>query len=132
MRPVTANGQSEVFEQILHIGEGDVFIAISFPRYSKRTIAALKYASDRGAKIISITDDKHSPLAENANYLLTARSDMTTFVESLVAPFSLINALIVAVGLRKREELSETFTNLERIWEEYQIYETGTGRKFSS
>lgn len=123
VRPVVANSQSEIFEQILRVGEGDVFIAISFPRYSQRTIAAANYAGDRGAEIISITDDVRSPLADRADYLLTARSDMTTFVDSLVAPFSLINALIVAVGLRKREEVSDTFEQLERIWEEYQVYE---------
>lgn len=132
VRPVVANGQSEIFEQILHVGEGDVFIAVSFPRYSQRTIAAVNYASDRGAKIISITDDVHSPLAAKADYLLTARSDMTTFVDSLVAPFSLINALIVAVGLRKREEVSATFEQLERIWDEYEVYEKTVGHRKDS
>lgn len=123
IRPVVANSQSEIFEQILRVGEGDIFIAISFPRYSQRTIAAANFASDRGAEIISITDDARSPLADRADYLLTARSDMTTFVDSLVAPFSLINALIVAVGLRKRDEVSGTFEELERIWDEYHVYE---------
>ena len=127
VRPVTANGESEIFEQILRIGKGDVFIAISFPRYSQRTVAAANYASDRGAQIISITDDPHSPLAEKADYLLTARSDMTTFIDSLVAPFSLINALIVAVGLSRRGEVLATFEELENIWEKYHVYEKQGG-----
>ena len=129
VRPVTANSQSEIFEQILRVGKGDVFIAISFPRYSQRTIAAANFASDRGAKIISITDDVHSPLAERADYLLTARSDMTSFIDSLVAPFSLINALIVAVGLRKREEVSQTFGRLEEIWDKYNVYNSKTQKE---
>ncbi len=132
VRPVTANSQSEIFEQILRIEKGDVFIAVSFPRYSQRTIAAANFARDRGAEIISITDDVRSPLAELADYLLTARSDMTTFVDSLIAPFSLINALIVAVGLRKREEVSRTFEELERIWEEYHVYEKNSHKSAES
>ena len=123
VRPVVANSQSEIFEQILRVGKDDLFIAISFPRYSQRTIAAANYAKSRGAKIISITDAPSSPLAEKADFLLTARSDMTTFVDSLVAPFSLINALIVAVGLKKKNEVSETFEQLEHIWDEYHVYE---------
>lgn len=129
VRPVTANSQSEIFEQILRIDKDDVFIGISFPRYSQRTVAAAKYASSRGAKIIGITDTVSSPLAEKADYLLTARSDMTTFVDSLVAPFSLINALIVAVGLKKKKEVSETFEQLERIWGEYHVYETNGAKQ---
>lgn len=126
VRPVVSNSQSEIFEQILRVGEGDVFIGISFPRYSQRTVAAAKYASSRGARIISITDNIHSPLAENADFLLTAHTDMTTFVDSLVASFSIINALIMAVGLKKREEVAQTFEQLERIWEEYHVYEKNT------
>ena len=114
---------SEMYEQLLRIGEGDVFIAISFPRYSKSTVRAVKYAKDRGATIVSITDSHTSPIAQNADHLVMARSDMISFVDSLVAPLSVINALIVAVGLKKQVEVSKTFQDLEHIWEEYHVYE---------
>ena len=123
VRVVGANSASEVFEQMLRIGEGDVFIAISFPRYSKRTVRACDYASKSGAAVIAITDSALSPLTKSANHLLLARSDMASFVDSLVAPLSLINALIIAVSLNKREEISDTFSKLESIWDEYHVYE---------
>lgn len=120
---VSTSSVSEMFEQILRIGENDVLVAISFPRYSRRTIQATQYASKRGAKVIAITDSRTSPLVEKATSVLLARSDMVSFVDSLAAPLSLINALIVAVGLSKREEISETFARLEQIWAEYDVYE---------
>ena len=120
---VQTTSASEMFEQILRIGEGDVAIGISFPRYSKRTIKALQFAKDRGTKVVAITDSRFSPLAVNADYTLIAKSDMVSFVDSLVAPLSLINALIVAIGLKKKEEISENFQTLERIWDEYDVYE---------
>lgn len=117
------NSSSELFEQILRIGEGDVMIGISFPRYSKRTVKAMDYAKSRGATVLAITDSKASPLAEIADHALLAKSDMASFVDSLVAPLSLVNALIVAVSRKKSEELSTTFSALERIWDEYGVYE---------
>ena len=120
---VHTTSNSEMFEQIMRIRKNDVIIGISFPRYSRRTVNALRYASDNDAKVIAITDSRLSPLAAIADCLLLARSDMASFVDSLVAPLSLINALIVAVGIEKNEEVSATFDRLEHIWEEYQVYE---------
>ncbi len=120
---VRTSSTSEVFEQILHIGPEDVFIGASFPRYSRRTVKAMQYASAQGAKVIAITDSEVSPLAHIANHTLLAKSDMASFVDSLVAPLSLVNALIVAVGRKMDKELAATFEKLEGIWDEYQVYE---------
>lgn len=120
---VNAASTSEMFEQIMRINENDVLIGISFPRYSTQTVKALQYASSNGAKVIAITDSKASPLANGADHLLLARSDMASFVDSLVAPLSLINALIVAIGIKKRDEVSHNFEMLEDIWEKYDVYE---------
>ncbi len=114
---------SEMFERIMRIGEGDLIIGISFPRYSKKTSEAMKFAKDRGATAIALTDSQTSPLAKHTDYMLLARSDMASFVDSLVAPLSIINALIVAVGLKKKEDLSKTFEELEHIWDEYDVYQ---------
>ena len=124
VRIVNENSISEVFEQILRIGENDVFIGLSFPRYSKRTIKAMRYAVDRGAKVIGITDNAISPIAKIADIPLYARSDMVSFVDSLVAPLSLVNALIVATSAKaKGSELITDFARLETMWSEYDIYE---------
>ena len=120
---VHTNSVSEIFEQVLRVGPGDVLFGISFPRYSKRTLNAMKYARDRGARVIALTDSQLSPLARVADHVLLARSDMASFVDSLVAPLSVINALIVAVGMSRRDEIEQTFNKLERIWEEYDVYE---------
>ena len=120
---VHTNSVSEIFEQVLRVGPGDVLFGISFPRYSKRTLSAMKYARDRGARVIALTDSQLSPLARVADHVLLARSDMASFVDSLVAPLSVINALIVAVGMSRRDEIEQTFNKLERIWEEYEVYE---------
>ena len=120
---VHTNSVSEIFEQVLRVGPGDVLFGISFPRYSKRTLSAMKYARDRGARVIALTDSQLSPLARVADDVLLARSDMASFVDSLVAPLSVINALIVAVGMSRRDEIEQTFNKLERIWEEYDVYE---------
>lgn len=120
---VDTAGVSEVFEQILRIDGEDVLIGISFPRYSKRTLSAMKYAKDRGAQVVAVTDSRLSPLSRFANHTLIAKSDMASFVDSLVAPLSVINALIVAVGMGKKDEIEDTFNKLETIWEEYQVYE---------
>ncbi len=114
---------SEMFEQIFRINENDVCIAISFPRYSKQIVNALKFISDRKATIISITDSDRSPIAAFATHVLTAKSDIASFVDSLVAPLSLINALIVAVSLGRKETVYRNFNMLENIWDEYRVYE---------
>ena len=120
---ISANTVSEMFEQMLRVGPQDVVICISFPRYSSRTVKAMKFARDRGAMVIALTDSEMSPLAGMAQHTLLAKSDMASFVDSLVAPLSLINALIVAVGRKKNEDLSHTFETLEKIWDEYDVYE---------
>lgn len=119
---VMTPGVSDIFEQLVRIGEGDLVIGIGFPRYSARTIEALKFAKSKEADVVAITDSLLSPLASNADYALIAQSNMASFVDSLVAPLSVINALIVAVGLREKDKISETFKTLEEIWEEYNVY----------
>lgn len=114
---------SEIFEQIMHMDERDVIIGISFPRYSRQTVKALQYASNKGAHVVALTDSAASPLAQYADDLLLARSDMASFVDSLVAPLSLVNALIVAVSISNGEQIRKSFERLERIWEEYDVYE---------
>ena len=120
---VSANTASEIFESLLRVGGGDVVIGVSFPRYSSRTVQAMSFARDRGAVTIAITDGEASPLAPICTYSLMARSDMASFVDSLVAPLSLVNALLVAVSQRKNDELARTFRSLEDIWDEYGVYE---------
>ncbi|MBQ2565518.1 MAG: MurR/RpiR family transcriptional regulator [Oscillospiraceae bacterium] len=115
---------SEVFEQLIRIGKNDLFIGISFPRYSKHTVDAMTFSKSRGAYTVAITDGKHSPCYDVADICLFAKSDMVSFLDSLVAPMSLINALIVAVGSRSPDNSLETFKQLEHIWEEYDVYET--------
>ncbi|HOV27635.1 MAG TPA: MurR/RpiR family transcriptional regulator [Pseudobacteroides sp.] len=123
VRLVHTTSVSEIFEQIINASQGDVVIGISFPRYSKRTIKAMQFAKDQGASVVAITDSYESPVAEYADSSLIARSDMASFADSLVAPLSVINALIVAVGMRRKEHLFKTFDKLENIWDEYQVYE---------
>ncbi len=121
---VRSTGGSEVFEQILRISSEDVMVGISFPRYSKRIINALEYAKSQGAHVIALTDSETSPIAAHADELLLAKSQMASFVDSLVAPLSIINALIVAIGKKKQAETAATFEKLERIWDEYEVYDT--------
>lgn len=120
---IGASTASEVYENLIKVGAEDVVIGISFPRYSSRTVHGMKFAKDQGATTIAITDSEASPLASTATYTLKARSDMASFVDSLVAPLSLVNALLVAVSRKKNEDLSNTFQKLEKIWEEYGVYE---------
>ena len=120
---VNTASASEIFEQLLRVREGDVVIGVSFPRYSRRTVKALEFAHDQGATVVAITDSEASPLAGIADHALLAKSDMASFVDSLVAPLSLVNALIVAVSRRKDNDLAATFEALEHIWDEYQVYE---------
>ena len=119
---VSASTASEIFESLLRVGEGDVVIGVSFPRYSSRTVQAMSFARDRGATTVAMTDSEAS-LIPISQYLLMARSDMASFVDSLVAPLSLVNSLLVAVSQRKNDELARTFRTLEDIWEEYNVYE---------
>ncbi len=120
---IGASTTSEVYENLIKVRAEDAVIGISFPRYSSRTVNGMKFARDQGATTIAITDSEASPLAATSTYTLTARSDMASFVDSLVAPLSLVNALLVAVSRKKNDDLSNTFQKLEKIWEEYGVYE---------
>lgn len=119
---VNTNSSSEIFEQLIRIGEEDVIIGISFPRYSVRTLRALEFANNRKAKVITLTDSEHSPMTAYSSCNLIARSDMASIVDSLVAPLSVVNALVVALCMKKRDELTKTLGSLEEIWDEYQVY----------
>ncbi|GAB6170263.1 MurR/RpiR family transcriptional regulator [Clostridium carnis] len=115
-------GISDIFEQMINVGEGDLVIGIGFPRYASRTIDALEFAQNRGADVVAITDSLLSPLAARADYSLIAQSNMASFVDSLVAPLSVINALIIAVGMREKGNITTTFNKLEQIWKDYSVY----------
>lgn len=117
------NSSSELFEQMLRIGKEDVIIGISFPRYSLRTLKALEFANNRSAKVITLTDSVHSPMNLYSSCNLIAESDMVSLVDSLVAPLSVINALIVALCMRRQDDVADTLTSLEQIWDDYQVYE---------
>ncbi len=121
---IDTSSTSEMFEQMFRISEQDVCIAISFPRYSNQTINALSFAKSRGATIISITDGEMSPIAQYATYLLVAESSMVSFVDSLVAPLSLINALIAACAKENDGHVCENLSELEKIWDKYHVYRT--------
>lgn len=119
---VNTNSASEIFEQLIRISEEDVIIGISFPRYSMRTLKALEFASNRKAKVITLTDSIHSPMNLYSSCNLIARSDMASIVDSLVAPLSVVNALVVALCMKKQTEVISTLGTLEEIWDEYQVY----------
>ena len=119
---VVTSMQTDVYESMLRIDERDMCLGISFPRYSARTVDALKYAKDKGAYVAAITDSMFSPIAELADNVLIARSDMASFADSLVAPLSLINAIIVGAGLRRKNEVSECLNQLEGIWKSQNVY----------
>jgi len=121
---IHTNSVSELFEQIHRIDENDVMIGISFPRYSKRTLKAMEYARSKNAKVITITDSPLSPMVQFSHASLVAKSDMISFVDSLVAPLSLINAIIVAISMKKKDYLVNSLESLEKIWFEYQVYDT--------
>ena len=122
VRLINTSATNNVFDQILSINEKDVFIGLSFPRYSKPTVTAIEYAKEKGAKTIAITDSATAPISEFADIRLYARSDMTSFVDSLVAPLSLINALLVAAGIKNQDKLTEKYKQLEPIWSKYEVY----------
>ena len=119
---VHTNSSSEIFEQLIRIGAEDVIIGISFPRYSMRTLKALEFASNRKAKVITLTDSVHSPMTLYSSCNLIARSDMASIVDSLVAPLSVVNALVVALCVKKQKDVIATLETLEQIWDEYQVY----------
>lgn len=127
VRLIQTTSGSETFEQMMSIGEGDVLIAVSFPRYSKSIIKGVGYAKKAGADVIALTDSKSSPIAEQADQLLVAQSDMASFADSLVAPMSVINALIVAVSRECHDVLSERLHRLEEVWDEYNVYDKNNG-----
>ncbi len=120
---ISSADASDMFEQAMHIDENDVIIGMSFPRYSKNIIKLLEYASKKGTTVIGITDSQSSPVARISTYALTAKTDMNSFVDSLVAPFSVVNALIAALGMKQKEKIKNTFENLENIWDEYEVYD---------
>lgn len=122
VRLLQTNNTSEIFEQMVRIGEQDVIIGISFPRYSMRTLKALEFANNRNAKVITLTDSVNSPMNLYSSCNLIAKSDMASIVDSLVAPLSVINALIVALCMKKQGEVIDTLSSLEKIWEDYQVY----------
>ena len=123
VRLLSTNSSSELFEQMVRINKDDVIIGISFPRYSMRTLKAMEFANNRSAKVITLTDSVHSPMNLYSSCNLIAKSDMASIVDSLVAPLSVINALIVALCMKKQGEVVNTLEMLEDIWDEYQVYE---------
>ena len=120
---VTSNSAGDILESTLRIGPGDLLVGISFPRYSQSTVKGVRFAHDRGADVVAITDSAMSPLYPMASAALLARSEMISFVDSLVAPFSLLNALIVAAGHRKDADMAQIFNRLEKIWDEYGVFD---------
>jgi DNA-binding MurR/RpiR family transcriptional regulator len=121
---IMASSATEIYEQTISIGKGDVMIAISFPRYSKKVVNTVAFAKNSGAGVIALTDSEASPIAAHADQALYARSDMASFADSLVAPLSVINALVVAVSRKRQDELTVRLHQLEKIWEEYNVYDT--------
>ena len=119
---VVAAGSTDVFEAISRIEASDVLLGISFPRYSSRTIEAMSFARSRHAQVIGLTDGPMSPLHEVADICLSMRTDMASFVDSMAAPMSMINALIVALGIQNREALNARFKQLEEVWDAYSVY----------
>lgn len=125
---LVSSGATDVFEEISKLREDDVLVGISFPRYSTRTLEAMRFAKRCGAQVVAITDGPMSPLTDIADLALTARTDMASFVDSLAAPLSVINALLVALGLHRKEALTQHFRKLESIWETYEVYLEEEGR----
>lgn len=124
---VVTSGVNDVLEQMIHISESDTLFAVSFPRYSRRATEVMEYAKQRGAVTIACTDSLLAPIAQFADHTLVAKNAMASFVDSLVAPLSIINALIVAVGIHQKERAAQHFAELERIWEHYRVYVEKSG-----
>ena len=127
VRLIDTTAGSELFQQMMAIGEGDVLFAISFPRYSKRVIKAVEFARRAGADVVALTDSPEAPIAPSAQQVLIAQSDMASYVDSLVAPLSLLNAIIVAVSRTNEEAVRERLQKLEHIWDEYDVYDKNQG-----
>lgn len=123
VRLISSTATSEMFEQLLRVGREDVVIGISLPRYSSRTVKLLQYAHESGARVVTITDKPDAPAGKVADYVLCAKSNMISVVDSLVAPMSVINALVVSIGLRQEQRVAKTFEDLERLWDEYDAFE---------
>lgn len=119
---IRSNAAADIYEQLLYVKEGDVVLGMSFPRYSKNTKNALEYAKKQGATVISITDNINSPVVECSDYCIIARSDAESFADSLVAPMSVINAMIVGIGMKKQNEAKLVFERLENIWDKNEVY----------
>lgn len=119
---INSASSSEIFEQMIRAKQGDVFIGVSFPRYSTRTVNAMKYAREHNVKTIALTDALTSPLCENADYKLIAKSDMSGLADSLVSPLSVINALITCISRKKSKETEEVLNDLEKIWKKHRVY----------
>ena len=124
VRLIQSNSSSDMLEQAMHIKAGDVLIGVSLPRYSSRTVKVMHFAKDLGCKLIAVTDNHQAPLARISDHVLIAKSDMLSIVDSLVAPMSVANALVVAISRKLGKELSRNMNDLERIWEEYGVYES--------
>ncbi|MCR5626773.1 MAG: MurR/RpiR family transcriptional regulator [Lachnospiraceae bacterium] len=121
---ITTTSIAEIFEQMIRVNENDVVIGISFPRYSMRTLKAMEFANSRSAKVVTITDSVHSPMNLYSSCNLCARSDNISIVDSMVAPLSLVNAMVIALTLKKTDEVVEHLNTLEKVWEDYQVYST--------
>ena len=119
---LASTSTSEIFEQMIRIDEKDAMIGISFPRYSMRTLKAMEFANDRNAKVISITDTIHSPMCIYSSCNLMAKSEMVSIVDSLAAPLSLINALVVALCLKRPDDVRKNLESLENVWDNYHVY----------
>ena len=120
---INTSGTSEIFEKLVNVNQEDVVVAFSFPRYSASTLKGVQYCHSVGAKVIGITNSNLSPLGQISDHVLVAKSDMVSLVDSLVAPLSVVNALIVALAAGREQELAKTFDTLEKVWEEYHVYE---------
>ncbi len=125
VRLIRPAGGSEIFEHLMKVHSDDVLIAISFPRYTTGIVNAVEYASKTGAKVVAITDSMSSPIVPHASAVLVAKSDMASFADSLVAPMSIINAMIAYIGKIKNNEVTETLSRLENVWKEYNVYTSG-------
>lgn len=117
------SGTGQVLEKLISAGPDDVVIAFSYPRYSTSTVTGASFCHSKGAKIVAMTDSRTSPLGQTSDFVLQTKSDMASLVDSLVAPLSVVNALVVALAARREEKLAKTFSRLEEIWEKYQVYE---------
>ncbi len=126
VRCITSSDTADMFENLLNVGSEDVVIAFSFPRYSATIVKAVRYCADAGAKIVAVTNSAMSSLGKSSDYVLVAKSDMVSLVDSLVAPLSLVNALVVALASACKKTLEKNFNTLEKVWREYHVYEKGT------